>query len=157
LADAPQNQWLPVRLDLDVRGVGRWQQELSICIPSPESLAEIKERQRTHVAMLEAAKTAVPESIQEKSYRLLEAIKAHTEHTNAPVFVEALVPELAMSAGEVQSAFRYLKGKRWIDTFNIDYTARINAAGHDVVAERASAFECKQSAANNNPRVGKAR
>jgi hypothetical protein len=41
LADAPENQWLPVRLDLDVRGVGRWQHDLSICIPSAESLAEI--------------------------------------------------------------------------------------------------------------------
>src|ERR1700678_4422608 len=90
--------------------------------------------------MLEAAKMAVPESIQEKSYRLLEAIKAHTEHTLAPVFVEALAPELGMSVGEVQGAFRYLKGKHWMDTFDIDYTARINAAGHDVVAQRSSAL-----------------
>lgn len=75
------------------------------------------------------------ESIQGKAYRLLKAIKARTENTHAPVFVAELAPELHLDESEVQGAFRYLKGKRWIDTFNIDYTARINAAGHDVVAE----------------------
>jgi hypothetical protein len=33
LADAPTNNWLPVRVALDVKGVGRWQHELSIQIP----------------------------------------------------------------------------------------------------------------------------
>jgi hypothetical protein len=33
LADAPSNNWLPVRVDLDVKGVGRWQRELSVCVP----------------------------------------------------------------------------------------------------------------------------
>ncbi len=140
LADAPEDQWLPVRLDFVVCGVGSWQQELSICIPSAESLAEIKERQKAHAAMLGGAKMAVPESIQEKSYRLLQAIKAHTEQTHAPVFVAALAPEIDMSEGEVRGAFSYLKYRRWIDTFNVDYTARINAAGHDVVAQRANAL-----------------
>jgi hypothetical protein len=51
LADAPENQWLPVRVDFDVRGVGRWQRELSICVPSAESLALIRERQRTFAAL----------------------------------------------------------------------------------------------------------
>jgi hypothetical protein len=51
LADAPENQWLPVRVDFDVCGVGRWQHELSICIPSAESLTKIRERQRTFAAM----------------------------------------------------------------------------------------------------------
>ena len=74
------------------------------------------------------------ESIQQKAYRLLKAIKVRTENSHQPIFVAELVPELNLSEGEVQAAFRYLKGKRWIDTFNIDYTARINAAGHDVVA-----------------------
>jgi hypothetical protein len=51
LADAPENQWLPVRVDFDVRGVGRWQHELSICVPSAESLSEIKERQKAFAAL----------------------------------------------------------------------------------------------------------
>lgn len=47
LADAPEKQWLPVRVEFDVRGVvGRWRRELSICIPSAEALAEINERQK---------------------------------------------------------------------------------------------------------------
>jgi hypothetical protein len=33
LADAPTKNWLPVRIDLDVKGVGRWQHELSVCVP----------------------------------------------------------------------------------------------------------------------------
>jgi hypothetical protein len=33
LAEAPTNKWLPVRVDLDVKGIGRWQHELSVCIP----------------------------------------------------------------------------------------------------------------------------
>jgi hypothetical protein len=38
LAEAPNNNWLPVRVDFEVKGVGRWQHELSICVP--ESVAE---------------------------------------------------------------------------------------------------------------------
>jgi len=34
LADAPMGNWLPVRVDLDVKGVGRWRYDLSICIPA---------------------------------------------------------------------------------------------------------------------------
>jgi hypothetical protein len=33
LADAPFNNWLPIRVDLDVKGIGRWQRELSVCVP----------------------------------------------------------------------------------------------------------------------------
>lgn len=34
LATAPTKNWLPVRVDLDVKGVGRWQRNLPVCIPS---------------------------------------------------------------------------------------------------------------------------
>jgi TIR domain-containing protein len=78
---------------------------------------------------------SIGETIQQKAYRLLKAVKARTENSHQPVFVAELAPELQMNEAEVQRAFRYLKGKRWIDTFSIDHTARINAAGHDVVAE----------------------
>ena len=33
LAEAPTKNWLPVRVDLDVKGVGRWQHDLSVCVP----------------------------------------------------------------------------------------------------------------------------
>jgi hypothetical protein len=36
LADAPTKNWLPVRVDLEVKGLGRWQHELSICLPKDE-------------------------------------------------------------------------------------------------------------------------
>jgi hypothetical protein len=33
LAEAPENKRLPIRVDLDVKGIGRWQHELSIFMP----------------------------------------------------------------------------------------------------------------------------
>jgi hypothetical protein len=33
LADAPTNSWLPIRVDLDIKGVGRWQHDLSVHVP----------------------------------------------------------------------------------------------------------------------------
>jgi hypothetical protein len=33
LATAPMNNWLPIRVELDIKGVGRWQRELSVFIP----------------------------------------------------------------------------------------------------------------------------
>jgi hypothetical protein len=33
LATSPTNNWLPIRVDLDVKGVGRWKHDLSVCIP----------------------------------------------------------------------------------------------------------------------------
>ncbi|MGA2058292.1 MAG: hypothetical protein ABSG88_23685 [Bradyrhizobium sp.] len=37
------------------------------------------------------------ETIQQKAYRLLKAIKARTENSNQPVFVVELGPELGMN------------------------------------------------------------
>jgi hypothetical protein len=37
LADAPTKNWLPIRVDLSVKGLGRWQHDLSVCIP-PEPI-----------------------------------------------------------------------------------------------------------------------
>lgn len=33
LANSPTNNWLPIRVDLEVKGLGRWQKELSVCVP----------------------------------------------------------------------------------------------------------------------------
>jgi hypothetical protein len=44
------------------------------------------------------------ESIQEKAYRLLKAIKARTENSHQPIFVADLAPDLNLNDGEVQGA-----------------------------------------------------
>lgn len=33
LAEAPTNNWLPIRIDIEVKGLGRWRRELSVCVP----------------------------------------------------------------------------------------------------------------------------
>ena len=86
------------------------------------------------------------ETIQQKAYRLLKAIKAKTENTVEPVFDIDLARDLNMTEGEARGAFRYLAGNGWIETFNLDGAARINAVGHDVVA----AVE-RQMAAHDRP------
>ena len=37
LANTPTNNWLPIRVNLSVKGLGRWQHDLSVCIP-PEPI-----------------------------------------------------------------------------------------------------------------------
>ena len=51
LAEAPVNNWLRVRVDLDVKGVGRWQHDLTICMPPAEELRKIRDRQETFAAI----------------------------------------------------------------------------------------------------------
>jgi hypothetical protein len=51
LAEAPKNDWLPVRVDFDVCGVGRWQSDLSICMPSAATLEKIRSRQEIITAI----------------------------------------------------------------------------------------------------------
>jgi tetratricopeptide (TPR) repeat protein len=33
LGKAPTKNWLPIRIDLEIKGVGRWKHDLSVCIP----------------------------------------------------------------------------------------------------------------------------
>ncbi|UIK20653.1 hypothetical protein [Rhizobium leguminosarum] len=40
LSESPENNRLPLRIDLDVQGVGRWQRELSIYLPTREQMQE---------------------------------------------------------------------------------------------------------------------
>jgi hypothetical protein len=51
LAEATTNGWLQVRVDFDVCGVGRWQSNLSICVPSATTLEEIQNRRETFMAL----------------------------------------------------------------------------------------------------------
>ncbi len=44
LADAPTKNRLPVRLDLDVQGIGAWTQEVAVYVPTAEQVAEHAKR-----------------------------------------------------------------------------------------------------------------
>ncbi len=51
LADIPTDHRLPVRLDLDVKGVGRWQREVPLYMPTKE--------QMEHVAQMQALNASI--------------------------------------------------------------------------------------------------
>ncbi len=72
-------------------------------------------------------------SSQGKALRLLKSIYDQTRGQTQPVFVAELVPSIGLTEEDSQAAWRYLKDKGLIDTFNILYTARINAAGVDAI------------------------
>src|SRR2546428_4093658 len=76
------------------------------------------------------------DDIQTRAFQLLEAIRDRTQNSDVPVFVEELAKQFAWEAGPAQAAFRYLADKCWVDTFNIPYTGRINANGHDALRAR---------------------
>lgn len=40
LSETPKGNRLPVRVDLDVQGLGRWQHDLSIYMPTKEQMTE---------------------------------------------------------------------------------------------------------------------
>jgi hypothetical protein len=63
LVEAPENNWLPVRVEFDVCGVGRWQYDLSICMPPAPTLERIKSRQKAFAA-LNAGVAATPEALE---------------------------------------------------------------------------------------------
>jgi len=51
LGEATETGWLPVRVDFDICGLGRWQHDLSILIPSADALEKIRERQKAFTAL----------------------------------------------------------------------------------------------------------
>jgi hypothetical protein len=44
LADAPTKNRLPVRLDLDIQGIGAWTQEVAVYVPTSEKMADHAKR-----------------------------------------------------------------------------------------------------------------
>ncbi|MGB7434183.1 MAG: hypothetical protein WBR26_04880 [Candidatus Acidiferrum sp.] len=68
---------------------------------------------------------------QSKALRLLRALYDATRARTEPVFIEEL--NTGLSEEDAKAAWRYLRDRRLIDTFNIDYTARINGAGIDAI------------------------
>ena len=51
LAETPIGHRLPVRLDLEVSGLGRWQREVQVYMPTKEQMEEVNRRQ-TELAYL---------------------------------------------------------------------------------------------------------
>ncbi len=66
---------------------------------------------------------------QSKAFRLLQGIYDRTNGGGGPVFVAELAEAAGLSEPELQAAWRYLKQMGLIETFNLPYTARINAKG----------------------------
>ena len=56
LADAPTKNRLPVRLALDVQGIGAWTQEVAVYVPTAEQMAEHAKRLADMPWLAEAAK-----------------------------------------------------------------------------------------------------
>jgi hypothetical protein len=75
------------------------------------------------------------ETSEARALRLLGAIYANTRETDTPVFVSQLAPELGLSEEEANTAWRYLRDKQLVETFNIRYTARPNARGIDRIEQ----------------------
>lgn len=73
---------------------------------------------------------------QSKALHLLKAIYDKTRSQTEPIFVSEI--DSGLSEEESKAAWRYLKNRGLIDSFNIPYTARINGAGIDAIesAER---------------------
>jgi hypothetical protein len=68
---------------------------------------------------------------QSKALQLLNAIYVKTHNRTDSVFISEL--ETGLLEEDLKAAWRYLKDRRLIDTFNIAYTARINGRGIDAV------------------------
>jgi hypothetical protein len=98
----------------------------------------IKQALRLTAEGFEAAPDTEPEmeTSESRALRLLAEMYVRTRESDGPVFVADLAPALGLSEQEANAAWRYLRDKQLIDTFNIAYTARPNARGIDRI-ERA--------------------
>lgn len=68
---------------------------------------------------------------QSRALRLLKLLYDATRARTEPVFIEEL--NSGLSEEDAKAAWRYLKDRGLIDTFNIAYTARINGAGVNAI------------------------
>lgn len=73
------------------------------------------------------------DTIQAKALKLLKAIYEQSRSNEQPVFVEQLGAQLGIYIDDVHAAWRYLKEKDLIRTYNIPYTAGISATGIDAI------------------------
>jgi len=73
------------------------------------------------------------ESVQSNALRMLQAIYDKTRDQENPVDDVTKLDIRLISEEDSRAAWRYLKGKGLIQTFNLDYAARINAQGVDAI------------------------
>ena len=91
------------------------------------------------------------ESIQERALRLLKAIKTRTENSGQPVFLAEAGARLKDGRSGGASCIPLSRGQALIQTFNIPYTGRINAAGHDVMEAAERRFPADEANAPSLP------
>ena len=66
---------------------------------------------------------------QSRALRLLKGIYDRTRDRTEPIFVAQLAQDAGLTEEESQAAWYYLKDKCLIQTYNLLYAARVNAAG----------------------------
>ncbi len=81
--------------------------------------------------LLDTDDFAAADTSEARAMRLLTAIRVRTEHKGEPVFIAELADMTWLTLEQAQSAWRYLRDHRLIDTFRLDSTARINGRGID--------------------------
>lgn len=82
---------------------------------------------------------------QSKALRLLQVLYDATRDKTEPVFIEEV--NTGLSEEDAKAAWRYLKHRGLIDTFNIPHTARINGAGVALYLTCRLRFVCFQQLA----------
>lgn len=136
LASAPQRSWLPIRVDLEIRGFGRRQDELSICVPSAASLAQIRAKQETYSALaLSSLKAGAPTSPPQT---------IHPSRRLTVIFVADIVGYTRhMARDEVEAVARVRKfEKNVLEPLLPKYEGRIfNTAGDSFLMEFRSAVQ----------------
>jgi hypothetical protein len=88
---------------------------------------------RATPAPTKSSAMAAPETAYVKAFRMLLVIYEKTRASKEPIMVEDIRDELGLSKEDAEAAWRYLRDKNLIQTFKIDYAARINAYGEDAV------------------------
>ncbi len=76
---------------------------------------------------------ADPQTGQSQALRLLKGLHDRGRDRSEIIPVAKLGQEVGLSEPEAQSAWRYLRDSRLIETFHIPYTARINPDGFDAL------------------------
>jgi hypothetical protein len=70
---------------------------------------------------------------QSKAMRLLKAFYDATRTRTEPISIEEM--NSGLSVEDAKAAWRYLKDRKLIDTFSIEYNGRINATGIDAIED----------------------
>jgi hypothetical protein len=83
--------------------------------------------------LLDTDDSADADSSEARAMRLLAVIRVRTEQKGEPIFIAELAETARLAQDEAKAAWRYLRDHRLIDTFSLEYTARINARGIDML------------------------